>query len=185
MDAAAELIAEQGLARTTVDQIAARADIAQTTFFNYFPAKADLVDALVERMVDRLTGAAPEVGAPVAQRIVALFRASAELSDDHRRVLRDGVADAVRSPSSSAGGGFGRLRALFAEEIATAQARGEVRGDRHPGPLADAVLGIYVAAMLFAGPDADQPAAERLLAGAQLALDLVGSRVADPVPLTT
>ena len=42
-DAAAELFLEQGYGRTTVDQIAARAGVSRATFFNYFPAKSDVM----------------------------------------------------------------------------------------------------------------------------------------------
>jgi AcrR family transcriptional regulator len=38
-DAALELIAEQGFAATTIDAIAARADVAPRTFFRHFPTK--------------------------------------------------------------------------------------------------------------------------------------------------
>jgi AcrR family transcriptional regulator len=42
-DVALTLFAEQGYEATTVEQIAERAEISTTTFFRYFPSKADLV----------------------------------------------------------------------------------------------------------------------------------------------
>jgi len=39
-EAALELIDEQGLEATTIDQICAAADVSSRTFFNYFPSKA-------------------------------------------------------------------------------------------------------------------------------------------------
>src|SRR5258706_12446875 len=40
---ALRLIAAQGYAETTIEQIAAAAEISPSTFFNYFPTKEDVV----------------------------------------------------------------------------------------------------------------------------------------------
>jgi AcrR family transcriptional regulator len=42
-DAAFALFESQGYEETTVDQIAARAEVSTTTFFRYFPSKAEVV----------------------------------------------------------------------------------------------------------------------------------------------
>jgi AcrR family transcriptional regulator len=42
-DAALELFEEQGYEATTVEQIAERAEVSTTTFFRYFPTKAEVV----------------------------------------------------------------------------------------------------------------------------------------------
>jgi AcrR family transcriptional regulator len=52
-EAASELFLEQSYARTTIEQITQRAGVSRNTFFNYFPAKSDLLWVEVdERLAD-------------------------------------------------------------------------------------------------------------------------------------
>lgn len=61
-EAAAELFLEQGYAATKIEQIARRAGVSRNTFFNYFPAKSDLlwvdVDAILAETPAALAAAA-------------------------------------------------------------------------------------------------------------------------------
>jgi AcrR family transcriptional regulator len=50
--AALELIDEQGLEATTIDQICSAADVSSRTFFNYFPSKAAAALDLPENVID-------------------------------------------------------------------------------------------------------------------------------------
>jgi len=52
VDVATRLFAEQGYDATTLVQIADEADIAPSTFFNYFPSKVDIVFALFDAVID-------------------------------------------------------------------------------------------------------------------------------------
>jgi AcrR family transcriptional regulator len=182
VDAANTLIAEQGLAQTTVDQIAELCDIAQTTFFNYFPTKAAVVEALVDRLITQFNAVVDEAddpGRPITHRIDALFTITAEQTEGQHRVVRDIIAETVRSSRASGRQSLLRLRDLFAADLAAAQARGEVRDDRSADSLTDAVLGLYVSVMLFWSTDAGYPVADRLRSSARLAADLVAVRVHD------
>lgn len=65
--AALDLVEEHGFDGTTVDQIAAAADIAPRTFFYYFPTKEDVVLADYSDRLDRILaelGDRPETEAP-------------------------------------------------------------------------------------------------------------------------
>jgi AcrR family transcriptional regulator len=182
VDAANTLIAEQGLAQTTVDQIAELCDIAQTTFFNYFPTKAAVVDALVERLITQFNAVvdqAHDADRSIIPTIDALFTITAEQTEGQHRVVRDIIAETVRSSRASGRQSLLRLRDLFAADLAAAQARGEVRDDRSAESLTDAVLGLYVSVMLFWSTDAGYPVADRLRSSARLAADLVAVRVRD------
>ncbi|WSE54898.1 TetR family transcriptional regulator [Mycolicibacterium sp. ND9-15] len=53
LDAAVELCNGQGFDNTTVDQIAAIADVSPRTFSRYFPTKDSIALALVDEIIDR------------------------------------------------------------------------------------------------------------------------------------
>lgn len=71
IDAAVELCLRQGYENTTVDQIAARADVSPRTFCRYFPTKdavmMTLLEGLVEAVQQELTLVPPNV--PVLQAL--------------------------------------------------------------------------------------------------------------------
>ena len=52
--AAIELFSERGYEATTVDDIAAKADVAKGTFFNYFQRKEAVFDALAEQRAQEM-----------------------------------------------------------------------------------------------------------------------------------
>lgn len=54
VDVAARLCTEQGYENTTVDQIAAEADISPRTFSRYFPNKEAVIGALIEDAADHI-----------------------------------------------------------------------------------------------------------------------------------
>src|SRR5947199_1198191 len=74
---AARLVAQHGLAGTTVERIAAEAQVGRATFFRYFAAKEDAVaDGMTRHWLDvittQLAAQPPELSARAA--VVAAFR---------------------------------------------------------------------------------------------------------------
>jgi len=67
---AIRLFREQGYDETTVEEVAAAADVSPSTVFRYFPTKADLViyDDLDERMFEGYRSQPPELNAVQALR---------------------------------------------------------------------------------------------------------------------
>jgi AcrR family transcriptional regulator len=64
---ALRLIAQQGYDATTVEQIAAAAEISPSTFFRYFKTKEDvIVEDQYDPLMAELFAAAPESGTPLA-----------------------------------------------------------------------------------------------------------------------
>lgn len=58
LDAALELFAAQGFARTTVEQVSARAGLSKAAVYLYFPSKQALLQGLVHRAVGQAAGQA-------------------------------------------------------------------------------------------------------------------------------
>jgi len=98
-EAATELFLEQGYHHTSIDDIARRSGISRATFFNYFPAKADVLFHEVDRLLDGIDnriarGTAPlvailDTAADVARGDLPLIATHADAMDvvtDMRRV---------------------------------------------------------------------------------------------------
>lgn len=72
---------ENGVQATTMDQIAAAADVARATLFNYFPSKAEIVAALVaehdEGFFIALDGWRQASALTTGERLLGLFVATA------------------------------------------------------------------------------------------------------------
>lgn len=78
VDAALALFVEHGFDATTVESIAATADVSQRTFFRYFPAKEDVLfdEAGSARQRDRIVAEleAHEGGVPAVRMVVDALR---------------------------------------------------------------------------------------------------------------
>ncbi len=64
-EAACELFLEQGYADTSVSQIAQRAGVSRTSFFNYFSSKSDILWGGLDERLDALEAGGTGVGAQV------------------------------------------------------------------------------------------------------------------------
>jgi AcrR family transcriptional regulator len=141
---ALRLFTEQGFEATTIEEIAAAADVAPRTFFRYFPTKEDVVFWPVYRpLLAGLMAARPHESA-----VRALFHAivdglSAFYDQDRERVL-DRLKLAFRTPALHP-----RLRQ---EQATTAQAMAAVLAQRlgmSPDKLEVRAMAAAVAAALW------------------------------------
>ncbi|MCW2653562.1 MAG: transcriptional regulator, TetR family [Mycobacterium sp.] len=103
IDAAIQLCDEQGFDRTTVDQIAAVADVSPRTFSRYFATKDAVVLALVDDMVEAIA--------------VELSHQPRELSE--LEALRAAHIDMAKTTAGAPPGGFTAERLLTTARIVT------------------------------------------------------------------
>jgi AcrR family transcriptional regulator len=122
MTAALRLFDEQGFDETTVEEIAAAADVAPRTFFRYFPAKVDVLfaDHLERVALLRETLATRSPDEPVVEAV--------------RRASLAGVARVVADPS------LFLTRSLLVASIPAAHAHGRHLDADFENVIAEAVL---------------------------------------------
>ena len=96
---ALRLFAEKGFEATTIEEIAAAADVAPRTFFRYFPTKEEVVFWPVYRpLLAGLMAARPDESAVQALRSAIVDGLSAFYDQDRDRVL-DRIKLAFRTPA--------------------------------------------------------------------------------------
>jgi AcrR family transcriptional regulator len=124
-DAAADVFGDEGL-DVGVGEIARRAGVGVATLYRHFPAKTDLVRAVLEAEVDAL---AAEVPAMVATpRPLRAFLAAAVQLQSANRGLLDALA--TQSPDGEVRRHLGeRLLGALGPLTAAAHASGELRRD--------------------------------------------------------
>lgn len=144
LEAALQLFREHGYDDTTVEQIAAAADVAKGTFFNYFETKEAILPALAGWRFQQLEARlSPDQGAPASPvaRIKLALRLVADdpLADTvlMRRLFTAGMHRLDINPVHA-------LTDLFAEQVRQAQIAGEIRTDLTP-----VYLGGVIRAMFF------------------------------------
>jgi AcrR family transcriptional regulator len=149
---ALRLFREQGYAATTVEQIAAAADVSPATFFRYFPTKEDVVlqDDLDIFTLAALEAQPPELG-PIAAFRAAAAESFAALSPDDIARLRESTQMAHTVPEL-------RARALdeFARTIAQMAGALASRVGRDPDDFdvrvtTGAIMGVIMAVTMPGG----------------------------------
>ena len=118
---ALRLIAEQGYDATTVDQIAAAAEISPSTFFRYFPTKEDLIiedeyDALMLDGLSKLDPSVPPMEA--VRRVITTALAAMSRHDLDKIIERSKLILAVPALRSRSLENFTKTVDLLAGVIA-------------------------------------------------------------------
>lgn len=151
------LFAERGYDRTTMDDIAADADVSRATAFNYFPRKEELLLALAERrraiIVDLLAREHSDT-VDVANRLHRVFGDLCDALDadsaGNQALTRAWVqAGGLLLPDAFA------TAAVFADVFRDAQAREQLRSDIDPDGAGRILLDAYLGALIRWAADHD------------------------------
>src|ERR1700684_968419 len=140
---ALRLFREQGYQATTVEQIAAAAEVSPSTFFRYFPTKEDVVlqDDMDTRMVEALERQPPGLGpiraAPGAAREVFGSYSEADLA-----LIQENMALTLSVPEVRARAldEFARTIAVMGEALA--KRSGRPADDLNVRTIAGAIIGV-------------------------------------------
>jgi AcrR family transcriptional regulator len=148
--AALELFHEKGFEATTVDEITERADVAKGTFFNYFPKKESVLEALSEEWMERAEEHAARHGSTAADRILAVFGGVAEAYGQDRALARMLVRVSMErmvcpEPDTSRVGLYELVVTAFRE----GQARGEFRHDLEPEAVFGIMASVFMGTLLW------------------------------------
>ncbi|MCC7121177.1 MAG: TetR/AcrR family transcriptional regulator [Gammaproteobacteria bacterium] len=149
------LFMERGVESTTIDMIAAEANISRATFFNYYPTKDailhEIADGAVEhakRVFDKELG---EGSGTVVERIQRSFVRFARIVERNPHYYRTVFLDVMRSEVGfvdAANAARPNLIDVLAGHLRTAQQRGELDPALDPGQLSEMLTGIYMYTIL-------------------------------------
>ncbi|MEV6805618.1 TetR/AcrR family transcriptional regulator [Streptomyces sp. NPDC051132] len=144
--AALELIAHHGYDNTSIDDIAAHADVARGTFFNHYPHKDDLITEWNTRRATQLHRALTTRTGELSPgdtltRFHHCLAALTELNEQHQQLNRTMITAAHRTgrltthPSPTA--------RLFTAILTDGQKRGEITEDLDPHRLGHLIDDTY------------------------------------------
>ena len=148
LGAARGLFARQGVAATTMDDIARVAAVSRATAFNYFPSKHLLLAALVREMEARflhIMDTQFDQPASAAERIAALFSwtaAKVEETPELSRVLI-GASETTFGAAPDSDVRTARTHRAFTRVLDAGRREGNVRRDVPTEVLAEIVGGSY------------------------------------------
>ncbi len=142
---ALRLFREQGYQRTTVEQIAAAADVSPSTFFRYFPTKEDLVlqDDMDTRMIEAFDRQPPGLG-PVAAIRAATREVFGAYTEADLAVIRETTALTVTVPEVRARALDEFARTIGAVSEALAKRAGRPADDLAVRTTAGAIIGVIM-----------------------------------------
>jgi AcrR family transcriptional regulator len=153
VEAARALFDQKGFEATTVDEICAVADVAQKTFFNYFPTKhhvvREIADAFLADVGAYIEEARKRPGS-TAERLGHLFHRAGEEALRAGPRHKELVIEVARMSQADGSGAekTRRLHAAFHALLEDGSAAGELTTHHDVAFLTEMVVGTFVAILL-------------------------------------
>ncbi len=146
---ALRLFRERGYSATTVEQIAAAAEVSPATFFRYFPTKEDVIlqDDLDVVTLEALEAQPAGLGPIAAMRAAARATIAGLPADDQAR-LRETIQLSMSVPEVRARAVDEFTRTLDVIAVALAKRAGRDPGDLAVRNIAGAIMGVIMAVTL-------------------------------------
>jgi len=154
---AMRLFRERGYAATTVEQIAAAADISPATFFRYYPTKEDVVlqDDLDLLLPEAVEAQPPSLG-PIAAVRAAITQTIAELGPAELDRLQETIALSMSVPEIRARATDEFIRTIDLMAVPLARRARRSPDDPAVRHVAGAMVGVIMAVTMT--PLSDDPA---------------------------
>jgi AcrR family transcriptional regulator len=171
---ALRLFREQGYQATTVEQIAAAAEVSPSTFFRYFPTKEDVVlqDDMDVRLLEALEQQPPGL-APIAAMRAAIRQVSASYSADDIKRLTETTKLQMTVPEIRARALDEFARGITAFGEALAKRTGKPADDIAVRAAAGAVIGVTMSVTMPWDGSADRTNVMQMFAEIDEALGLL------------
>lgn len=170
LDAALTLMAERGYDAVKIDDIAARADVANATFFLHFPTKSALITAFTEQVSDKIAARLQGFDIGAVEKLELLRAIVLDEWGRHSALLRKFVADAAAENGGAIFESSASLVDLVEAIVAEGQSAGELSGEFSPETVAQCLVSAWRAATLKWAASGDAVKARR---ANREALDLV------------
>jgi len=145
---AQKLFIDKGFENTSVEDITKRVDIAQSTFFNYFPRKEDLLAEIFKRKIPFLKRKCQEIlelDVPIKTKINKIFSTTARIAAKHENITRAMLIKNFSTLSNQKYDGvfFEDFRSSLALILKQGQVEGHMREDVSAIKLATMLEGIF------------------------------------------
>jgi TetR/AcrR family transcriptional repressor of nem operon len=170
VDAAADLIFEQGVAHTTIEDVRAAADVSSSQLYHYFDDKPALVRAVIEHQADAIVDGQETFDLSSGDGL----RAWRDWVIEHQRKLNcsggcpigsigSELAETDSEARADVADGFKRWEAAIQSGLREMHARGRLTPDTDPDTLALALLAALQGGLLLTQIERDTKPLEAAL----------------------